>query len=308
MAAAARSNASSVVVQTTEDALLGTVLGGGPTLQEGVDKGVEVAVEDPVHVRRLFAGAVVLDELVRVEDVRPDLGPPLYVRLLPAYGGELAFALLALELEEPRPQDAHRDLAVLVLAPLVLALHHEAGREVRDPDRRVGLVYVLPASPRGPVRIDLQVLLVNLDLHLVVYDGGDGDRGEARVPPATGVERADPDEPVDAALRREEPESVLPRDSEGGALYPGLLTLGVLDDLEGETAPLGPAPVHPGEHLGPVLRIHPARTRVYREYGVALVVLAGEEPRHLLLLEHPLDPSQLLLDLGEELPVVLREL
>src|SRR5215207_6542395 len=270
MAAAARSNASSVVVQTTEDALLGTVLGGGPTLQEGVDKGVEVAVEDPVHVRRLFAGAVVLDE--------------------------------------PRPQDAHRDLAVLVLAPLVLALHHEAGREVRDPDRRVGLVYVLPASPRGPVRIDLQVLLVNLDLHLVVYDGGYGDRGEARVPPATGVERADPDEPVDAALRREEPESVLPRDSEGGALYPGLLTLGVLDDLEGETAPLGPAPVHPGEHLGPVLRIHPARTRVYREYGVALVVLAGEEPRHLLLLEHPLDPSQLLLDLGEELPVVLREL
>src|SRR5918999_6162279 len=127
--------------------ILVTALGRRLGLQVGVDEGVEVSVEDAVHVRRLLAGAVVLDELVRVEDVGPDLGSPLYVGLLAALGGDLALPLLALELEEAGPQDPHGNLAVLVLAPLVLALHHDAGRQVRDPDRRVGLVDVLPSRP-----------------------------------------------------------------------------------------------------------------------------------------------------------------
>jgi hypothetical protein len=88
--------------------------------------------------------------------------------------GDLALPLLALELEEARLEDAHRDLAVLVLAALVLALDHDARREVGDPDRRVGLVDVLPAPPRGPVGVDLQVLLVYPDL-----DGVGDDRATA---------------------------------------------------------------------------------------------------------------------------------
>src|SRR3712207_4928717 len=254
-----------------------TVLGDRPVLQVGVDKGVDVAVQHAVDVRRLLARAVVFHQLVRVEDVGPDLGPPLDVRLLPAYGGDLPLPALALELEEARPQDPHRYLAVLVLAALVLALHHDPGRQVGDPDRRVGLVDVLPAGPRGPVGVYLEVLLVYLHLHPVVYDGGYGDGGEAGVPPRGGVERADPDEPVHAPLRGEEPEGVLARDGEGGAFYAGLLVLGVLDDLQPEVPALSPAPVHPGQHLGPILRVHPAGARVNGEDGVALIVLPGEE-------------------------------
>src|SRR3712207_7482050 len=56
----------------------------------------------------------------------------------------------------------------------------------------------------------------------------------------------------------------------------------------------------PREHLGPVLGVHPASARVYREDRGPLVVLAGEEPRDLLLFEHLLDLAELLLDLGEE--------
>src|SRR5918999_6110695 len=196
-----------------------TMLGDGPALQVGVDKVVEVAVEDPIHVGGLLSGAQVFDELVGVEDVGADLGPEPHLRLLPALRGDLTLSLLALELEEASPQDPHCYLAVLVLAPLVLALHHDAGREVRDPDRRVGLVDVLTARPRGPVGVYLQVLLVDFDLYPVVYDRGDGDRGEARVPPRRGVERADPHQAVHPPLRREKPEGVLPRDGEGGALY-----------------------------------------------------------------------------------------
>jgi hypothetical protein len=56
------------------------------------------------------------------------------------------------------------------------------------------------------------------------------------------------------------------------------------------------------------LRVDPTRAGVDGQYGVAVVVLAGEEPRHLLLLEHPLDPEQLLLDFGEQVPVLLGQL
>src|SRR5215218_5430016 len=118
-------------------------LGRGPVLQIGVDESVEVAVEYPVHVRRLLAGAVVLDELVRVKYVGPDLRTPLDLGLLSALRGDLLLPLLALELKEPRPQDPHGHLTVLVLAALVLALRHDARREVRDPNRRVRLVDVL---------------------------------------------------------------------------------------------------------------------------------------------------------------------
>src|SRR5215212_9143475 len=110
------------------------------------------------------------------------------------------------------------------------------------------------------------------------------------------------------ALGGQESEGILPRDCEGGALYACLLSFCVLDHLEPEAPTLGPALVHARQHLGPVLRIHPARARVYGEYGVALVILAGEEPGDLLLLEHPFDPPELLSDLGEQLSVLLGEL
>src|SRR5918999_572837 len=134
---------------------LGTMLGDGPALQVGVDKVVEVAVENPVHVGGLLSGAQVFDELVRVEDVGADLGPEPHLRLLAALRGDLPLPLLALELEEAGPQDPHRDLAVLVLAALVLTLHDDARRQVRDPDRRVGLVDMLAARPRCPIGVYL---------------------------------------------------------------------------------------------------------------------------------------------------------
>src|SRR5215207_6111705 len=281
------------------------VLGSSPILQVSVDKTIEVAVENPVHVRGLFARTVVLHELVRMEHVGPDLGSPFDLGLLSALRGDL---LLALQLEEPGPQHTHRHLTILMLATLVLALGDDARREMRDPDCRVGLVDVLAAGPGGPVSIHLEILLLDLDLDGLADDRRDGYRGEAGVPPCAGVERADPDEAVHPALGGQKPESVLSGNCEGGALYARFLAFRVLDNLEIEAASLGPPAVHAGQHLGPILRVHPARARVYGEDGVAFVVLAGEEPRDLLLFEYPLDLSELLFDLGEQLAFLFGEL
>src|SRR5208337_1992047 len=61
-------------------------------------------------------------------------------------------------------QDFHRLGAVLVLAALLLHRHDDAGREVGDAHRAVGLVDVLTAGARRAIDVDPQVALV--DLHV----------------------------------------------------------------------------------------------------------------------------------------------
>ena len=69
---------------------------------------------------------------------------------------------------------------------------------MRDAHRRVGLVDVLAAGARGPIGVDAEVLVDQLDLDVVVDLGIDPDRGEAGLPPRVAVERADAHEAVHA--------------------------------------------------------------------------------------------------------------
>jgi hypothetical protein len=48
-----------------------------------------------------------------------------------------------------------------------------------------------------------------------------------------------------------------------------------------EAAPLGPAQVHPHQHLGPVLGVHTPRARAEAHDHVVVVVGAGEHQPHL---------------------------
>ena len=59
---------------------------------------------------------------------------------------DLLFALLLPQVNKPRLQDPHRRLPVCVLRPLILARHHDAGRDVRNPDGRVRFVNMLAAG------------------------------------------------------------------------------------------------------------------------------------------------------------------
>ena len=78
--------------------------------------------------------------------------------------------------EQARLQQRHRARAILVLAALVLALDDDAGRQVRDADRRVGLVDVLAAGAGSAERIDLEVGRIQVDVLDLVHLGQDGDR------------------------------------------------------------------------------------------------------------------------------------
>ena len=85
-------------------------------LQLGLHEGVEVTVEDGPGVRRLVLGAEVLDHLVGVEDVAPDLVAPAGLDVLALELPQLRLLLLERPLQEPRLEDLDRRLLVLGLA------------------------------------------------------------------------------------------------------------------------------------------------------------------------------------------------
>jgi hypothetical protein len=66
---------------------------------------------------------------------------------------------------------------------------------------------------------------------------------------------------------------------------------------------LGPAEIHPEEHLGPVGRLGPAGAGADREDRPALVVLAREQQGGPLATEVGLEGGDLAVELGAELRV-----
>ena len=84
---------------------------------------------------------------------------------------------------------------------------------------------------------------------------------ERRLASVLGVERADPDEPMDAALGAQPAIRAAPVDRDRHALEAGLLALLLVDDLGLPAMPLRPAEVHPQEHRRPVRGLGAAGAR-----------------------------------------------
>ena len=58
----------------------------------------------------------------------------------------------------------HCFILILVLGPLILALYHNSGREMRDSDRRRCLVDMLSTGSARTVRVNSDIIIVDLDI------------------------------------------------------------------------------------------------------------------------------------------------
>ncbi len=134
-------------------------------------------------------------------------------------------------------------------------------------------------APRAlrPVRVDAQVALVDVDVAVLREQRRRDHLGERGVPAVSLVERTEPDEPMLPALRTQDAVGVLALDGEGRGLQTCFLPRARLDDFGLEAAAVGPAFVHPQEHLGEVLCIGAADVGLQRDDRVTGVVLAAEE-------------------------------
>ena len=99
-------------------------------------------------------------------------------------------------------QHLHRGVAVAVLRALVLARDDDAGRQVRDADRRIGDVDVLAAGAARAEGVDAEVLVGDLHLDVLGHLRVDEDRGERGVAPRRLIERRDAHQPMHAGLGR----------------------------------------------------------------------------------------------------------
>src|SRR4029077_3718963 len=106
--------------------------------------------------------------------------------------------------------------------------------------RGVGDVHVLATRTRRAIRVDAQVGRIDLGLFGVLQCRHAVERCERGLAPRVGVERRDPDQPVYAALPREQTVRVAALHDEGGRRDARLLAFLDLVDLEVETAPLRP--------------------------------------------------------------------
>ena len=86
-------------------------------------------------------------------------------------------------------------------------------------------------------------------------------------------------------------------DEDGHALGAGLVTGQVVEDIGGKALVLGPAQVHPHEHVHPVLGLGAAGAGMDGEDGVVGIVLTGE---HALQL-HLVDTLPQLIQAGDHL-------
>src|SRR5262245_39441634 len=115
----------------------------GTNLKVGLDKRIQIAVQHPIHITDFNFGSVILDKSIRLEHIGPDLTAPRNVELTVL--NRLGFGLLLLhfDFEQPRSQNLHADVFILMLRPLVLTLDDDARGKMRDADSRIRCIDVL---------------------------------------------------------------------------------------------------------------------------------------------------------------------
>src|SRR5690606_2487157 len=122
-------------------------------LHERIDDLVEVAFHDLIELVEGQVDPVVghppLREVVRADPLGAVAGAD---EAAPALGC-LGLAPRHLGVPQLRPEQRHRPGAVLVLRALVLALVDDAGRLMRDPDRRIACLTCWSPAPR-PLQVD----------------------------------------------------------------------------------------------------------------------------------------------------------
>ena len=190
----------------------------------GADEGIQVAVENLVHVAAFNFCAVVLDELIGLHGVGANLAAEADFGL-----GGIEFmqgfaALFEFELVKLGAEDFHGPFAILVLAALVLALNDDAGRKMGDANGGFDFVDVLAAVAAGAECVDAKVVGFDYDVDFVV-DFGDDENGREGCVAAGGlIERRDAHEAMHAAFTHEHAVCIFTGDLDGGGFDSGFFT------------------------------------------------------------------------------------
>ena len=147
------------------------------------------------------------------------------------------------------------------------------------------LLHVLAPIAGGTIDIELELVIIDFDLGCRFSLRHDLDPRERGVPRVVLIEGRDPDEPVDTVFGAQPAVGAVAADLKRGRLEAGLVALDDVDQIDVEARSLGPALVHPQQHLGPVLRVDAAGAGEDRDDRAAFVVGTGERELERVLFE-----------------------
>jgi hypothetical protein len=258
---------------------------------------VEIAVEDGLQLVQRQVDAVVGEPALR-EVVGPD--PVAAVAAADqalARRGFLRGAFVAVLVAQPRRQHRHRLGLVAVLRAVVLALGDDAGRQVGDADRAVGLVDVLTAGAAGAEGVDAQLGRVQRHFLGLVGLGQDRDGAGAGVDAALRLGHRHTLHAVPAGLELEPRVDVVPFDAQHHFLVAAQIAAALAHQLGLPAAALAVAQVHAREVGGEQGRLVAAGAGADFEEGVARVVRVARQQRGLQLQVQPVDIGARLGDL-----------
>ena len=94
---------------------------------------------------------------------------------------------------------------------------------------------------------------------------------------ACGIERRDAHQTVNARFTLQKAISIFALDKDGSALQARFVALKVIERRNLKAVTLTPTVVHTEQHLGPVLCLRAAGTRMERQNRVLTVIFAGEK-------------------------------
>ena len=112
------------------------------------DKHIQIAIHYALDIARLYPRPMVLNHGIRMEHIAADLAAPFNLFHIAGNFRLFFFTLALLELQQFTFQHAHCRFTVLDLAALVLALHHDACRNMRNADGRFRFIDVLARRRR----------------------------------------------------------------------------------------------------------------------------------------------------------------
>ena len=189
-----------------------------------------------------------------------------------ALGGLLRFLLLFLGVVDARLQQRHRARPVLVLRTFVLAFDHSAGRDVRQANRRIGLVDVLSASPGCAKRVDAQVRRIDFNhLHFFAF-GNDCNGCRRGMHTSLGLCLRHALNPVGTGFEFQFRVCALADDARDDFLVAAVLALVAVQNLEFPVLRFGIAAVHAKQIAGEDRRFVAAGAGAYLEKHIGAVV------------------------------------
>ena len=163
---------------------------------------------------------------------------------------------------------------------------------------------MLSTGTTASIGIDTEILLVNLHIHILLNIRHDIQRHKGSLPLSLRVKRGNTNQSVYSFFRFQIAVSIETVDLKRDGLDSRLVAVQIIQHFNGKALALRPPGIHTVQHAAPVTALGSARSGIELQYGIVLVIFAGQQRRNSQLIELRLEILQFTADLIHHRAVV----